>query len=360
MLNPLSLAAVCLVSSTLSAAAPADWQRGKLELTSIGELACSPDGVLFVSDPQASTVYALKLGPASAVTEASFLIESPEAEIADLLGTASDDLLIHDLVVDPQSGDLFLSVSRGRGADSLPVLIRIDGTGDFEAVSLADVEFQSKTLVNPPLDQPDARRNPRTLSITDLVFTEGRLYVAGLSNEEFASNLRSYAFPFDTKDAETPVEIYHGNHGAYETHAPVRTFLPYEIEGVPHIVAAYTCTPLVTFPVATLEPGKKVRGKTIAELGGGNVPLDMVAYEKDGVEYLLIANSRRGVMKMKAADIGKVEAITAPVNGTHGLSYETLAELEGVQQLATAPDGTIVALLRDPAGLTMLANIDRP
>jgi hypothetical protein len=37
-------------------------------------------------------------------------------------------------------------------------------------------------------------------SITDMSFVDGKLVVAGLSNEEFASKLRTIAYPFTTVD----------------------------------------------------------------------------------------------------------------------------------------------------------------
>ena len=56
-------------------------------------------------------------------------------------------------------------------------------------------------------------------------------------------------------------------------------------------MAAYTCTPLVKVPVAALKPGARTsRGRPIAELGNMNQPLDMIVYQKDGKDYLLMAN----------------------------------------------------------------------
>ncbi len=55
----------------------------------------------------------------------------------------------------------------------------------------------------------------------------------------------------------------------------------------PHVLAAYTCTPLVKFPLSDLKPGEKVKGTTIAELGNRNRPLDMIVYQKDGKDYVL-------------------------------------------------------------------------
>ena len=80
----------------------------------------------------------------------------------------------------------------------------------------------------------------------NLQFVDGRLFVAGLSNEEFASKLRAISFPFTGADPGASVEIYHGAHGQFETRAPVRTFVPFNVNGEAHLMAAYTCTPLVT------------------------------------------------------------------------------------------------------------------
>ena len=139
----------------------------------------------------------------------------------------------------------------------------------------------------------------------------GKVLIAGLSNEEFASTLRAAPFPFSTAKG-AGIEIWHGSHGRFETQAPVRTFVSYKIKGEDNILAAYTCTPLVKIPVSSLQPGAKVKGTTIAELGSGNQPLDMIAYNKAGHAYILLNNSNRGVMKLDAAGLENYKPITAP------------------------------------------------
>jgi len=120
----------------------------------------------------------------------------------------------------------------------------------------------------------------------------------------------------------TNVEIYHGSHGRFETNAPVRTFVPHRIDGDPHILAAYTCTPLVKIPLYSLKPASKVTGTTIAELGGRNRPLDMVVYRKDGKEFILMNNSSRGVMKLPADKLDSFPAITDQTE-IKGVPYES-------------------------------------
>lgn len=57
-----------------------------------------------------------------------------------------------------------------------------------------------------------------------------------LSNEELAPTLRRVPFPFEGTVGAIGVEIYHGARGQNETHAPIRTFLRYQLEGKPDVV----------------------------------------------------------------------------------------------------------------------------
>lgn len=192
-------------------------------------------------------------------------------------------------------------------------------------------------------------------AITDLAFVDDQLFVAGLSNEEFASNLRSLPFPFREVSDGTSVEIYHAAHGNYETRSPVRTFVPFNIDDQPHLLAAYTCTPLVKFPVSALNSGEKVRGVTIAELGNRNRPLDMIVYEQDGNRFLLIANSSRGIMKVPTDTVASQEALDQPVRGggTAGVGYEKIEDLTGVVQLDRFDDENAILLVESDGGLTL-------
>ncbi|MDR3637309.1 MAG: hypothetical protein P4L84_26130, partial [Isosphaeraceae bacterium] len=197
---------------------------------------------------------------------------------------------------------------------------------------------------------------------TDLAFVDGRVFVAGLSNEEFSSRLLSIPYPFAETGQGTSVEIYHGAHGRFETKSPVRTFAPYKINGESYLLAAYTCTPLVKVPVAELKPGSHVKGTTVAELGNMNKPLDMIVYQKDGKDYLLLANNNRGVMKVQTEGVAKTEAITKPVKGggKAGLPYETIADLKGVVHLDELDKDHAVILVQSQGGALNLETIALP
>ena len=140
----------------------------------------------------------------------------------------------------------------------------------------------------------------------------------------------------------------------------MRTFVPFNIQGEPHLLAAYTCTPLVTFPVSQLKTGSKLRGTTVAELGNHNRPLDIIAYEKDGRTFLLLANSARGVMKIATDDIEQQPSISQPVKGTAGLSYNTVEGLKGVEHLDKLGDTHAVLLVRTEAGSLNLETVSLP
>ena len=315
-------------------------------------LAFGPEGVLFVADQKAATIYAIATGDTtpSAVKE-GLKVANLNEKLASLLGLESKQLKINDLAVNPLSTNAYLSVtSTDPKAPSL--LIKIDRAGKISEFPLKAVKFAQVAL-------PNASEKSRQEAITSMAYKNGKLYVAGLSNEEFASNLRAIPFPFKEADKGTSVEIYHGAHGGFETRAPVRTFVPYDINGESHLLAAYQCTPLVSFSVKDLKPGEKIKGTTIAELGNGNRPLDMIVYKKDGKDYILMANSKRGVMKITTEGIDKVEPIVSKVKGLAGLKYETIKGLDGVEQLAQLDTTRALILSRTKDGLN-LDTIDLP
>ncbi|MDA8017956.1 MAG: hypothetical protein MPN21_10965 [Thermoanaerobaculia bacterium] len=345
-------------------------------LQSLSSLAFGPDGVLFIGDAKAGAVFAIETGDVTeGVVGERFGLRDLETQLAAMLGTRASEVLIHDLAVNPSSRNMYLAVSRGRaGWDSrweLPndladasILVRITTTGELEEVSLEGLAW-SKAVLPDPVDAAKTHRwkrgvSLRTDTITDLAYDEGTVWVAGLSNEEFASTLWRVAYPFENEgeSRKTTVEIFHGAHGEWETHAPIRAFVPYELEGKRQLLAAYLCTPLVTFDTANLQDGAHVKGRTVAEFGSGNYPLDMVVYQKDGAERLLIANSNLPMMIVDPADIASFEGeINTEVEGyVAGVPYE-IRSGTGVQQLDVLDENRIVVLQRLPGGTLDLVTL---
>lgn len=352
---------LALLAADASAAAKDGFKTGDPEIQSAGPLAFGPDGVLFIGDPLGAAIVAIDTADQSG-SKSAVNVDNIGAKVAAALGTDEREVLIQDLAVNPLSGQVYLSVSRGRGPTAKPVLLRVNDKGDLSEVPLDNVSYSRAELPNAPDPEAKDRRNNRlrTMSITDLEYLDGRVFVAGLSNEDFNSTLRSIPFPFDEASRGAGIRIFHGAHGRFETDSPVRTFTTYNVGGEPSLLCAHTCTPLVKFPVSALKPGAKVNGITIAELGNRNRPLDMVVYQKGGKDYILLANSSRGVMKISTENIEDIKGIEEKINGTAGLKYETIPELQGVEQLDRLDDAHAVILVKAEDGKQSLKTIDMP
>jgi hypothetical protein len=348
--------ATLLTAAIAFSASTSGLTPGKADLKSAGSLAFGPDGILFVGDSMSASIFALDTNDNKAGSATKVEVKAINEKVAALLGTAPDQIIINDVAVNPISKNVYLSVSRGRGPDALPVILKVDGAGKISELSLANINHSAVKLPNAP-ESKEGRANPRLDTITDMAYVGGNVIVAGLSNEEFSSNLRSIPFPFQTAAIGASVEIYHGSHGRFETNSPVRTFVPYTIKNEQFILAAYTCTPLVKIPVSELKAGAKVKGTTIAELGNRNRPLDMVAYHKDGHDYILMANSSRGMMKLDAEHLETYKPITAQTEVT-GVPYQTL-DFKGVQHLGKYDDSNAL-ILTDASGSLDLRTIALP
>lgn len=346
----LSLAMILAIATTGTVLADesSGLKPGKVALQSIGALEISDDGILFVGDSQGGAVYALDVDPPAASSTGPLeTLSDLDEKIAAMLGTGARDIKVEDMVVHEPSGTVYLSITRGRGEAAAPVLVQIARGGKISLVDLGNIPHARLELDNAPA--ADAKMyawKSRTLTITDLELIDGELFIAGLSNEEFASTLRRTPFPFAGKAATTGLEIYHGAHGAYETFAPIFSFIPLVLNDQQQLLAGYLCTPLVTFPLDEIREKHQLRGKTIAELGWGNIPIDMVPYRKDGEDYLLIVNTRRGNMRLKTSEIAaaqKRDGITTEVGPRTGIEDHTLAL--GIIAQADTFDSDHIAIL---------------
>jgi hypothetical protein len=343
------VAAIAAMTFAGGASQAAELAKADAGLTSAGPIAFGPRATLFAGDPKAATVLAISTEDTGPPSAGGINVENLGEKIAALLGTKKDNIQLIDMAVNPESGAAYLSVARGRGPDAPGVLLRVGADGKLREVPLDKLQCEVAKIKNAPAEDAKDRRgrSQRAESITDIAYDNGRVVVAGLSNEEFASQFRSIPFPFGDDAEAASIEIYHGSHGRLETASPVRTFVPIVIDNEPHIVAAYTCTPLVKFPVADLKPDAKVTGTTVAELGNRNRPLDMISYKAGGAEYILMANSARGVMKIPTTGIDSIEGITDRIPDKAGLGYETVEELKGVVQLDRLSDTEALIVTED-------------
>lgn len=372
LLSLAALAALVVALGQDLAAAPKEadptegLKPGTVELKSAGPLAFAPKGVLLVGDPVAAAVYAIDTGDNTADGTGRPKVEGLDEKIASLLGTETKGVQVRDLAVNPISGNTYLSVARGPGPNAAAVVLKLTRDGKLSEFALKDRKSAKASIPN-PVDEAKAgaakgkgRRPLRQDAITKIAYLNGRVLVAGLSNEEFASNLRSIPFPFDATNKGTSIEMYHGAHGAFETRSPIRVFAPYKIDGEDHLLAAYTCTPLVKIPVKKLEPGTKMMATTVAELGNRNQPLSIIVYNKGGKDYALIANSARGVMKVALDGVDKIEGITKRISDTAGLKYESIKGLAGVQKLDAFDKDHAIVLVQDKGGAMKIETVELP
>jgi len=326
-----------------------------VELKSAGPLAFGSQGILFIGDPAAATIYAIDTGDRlKPETSDRPKVEGIDEKVASLLGVESKDVAIKDLAVNPISGNTYLSVARGSGPKASPMIMKVTRAGKLSEVSLKDIKSASAMLPNA------AKGGKAQEAITHMAYLKGRLLVAGMSNEKFSSNLRSIPFPFDKTDTGSSVGIFHGAHGRFETASPIRVFTTYQIGGEDNLLAAYQCTPLVKLPVNTLKPGEQIKGVTVAELGNRNRPLSIIVYQKGGKDYALIANSSRGVMKVKLEGVDKAEGINKRIADTAGLKYETVKDLKGVQKLDAFDKDHAILLVKSSEGKTSLETVELP
>ncbi|MBV6644726.1 MAG: hypothetical protein KI790_04725 [Cyclobacteriaceae bacterium] len=370
----LQMAVLVLSANVFAEVTP--MKKGKPDLQSIGTLEFAPDGTLFIGDSKSAAVFAVDLQDNEKSDNIEALqIADLEGKLAALLGTTSDKILIHDMAVNPISQNTYLSVSRGRSnwtskwmipneaADAM-ILIKIDPKGELSEASLENVLFSKATLPNPINAEKEHKWKKgvtlRADAISDISYSDGKLYIAGLSNEEFASSMWVIPYPFKEEASATTLEIYHGAHGAYETHAPIRAFLPYTLNNKNHLLAAYLCTPLVTFEVSQLKDGQHVKGRTVAEFGAGNYPIDMVTYENNGNEYILMSNSQLPLLILDPKDVESYEGeITEEVQGyLAGVKY-TPRSGSGIYHLANFNEKYIVMTQRMANGKLILSSLSK-
>ena len=320
----LGIAAVSAVGLALSgrtSAAPGSASAdgdGSGPLRSAGALAFGPDNVLFVGDIAGAAVHSFALRAADVTSqsdvelgnfhnfEGNDLVRGLDQKLASLFGTTYDKIAVNDMVVHQPSQQIFISVERGRSADALPAIVKVNH-GSLEVLELDRIPHSQVGIPNEP--GPKAMLEfdtQRSFAITDIKYYNGEVFVTGVSNQRFASTLHRFSYPFNAHMATCTVEIWHPVHGEFETRAPIIRQLIKEVQGEPHLFAVYGCTPLVRFPLASLKDGAHVRGDVIGELGYGSNPLDMLTFTDpfDQKEYLLVTIDTRSASRIAVLDLG--------------------------------------------------------
>src|SRR5262249_14079428 len=285
----LLLAIACCLGAASNASAA--------DIKSISRLAAGPENVLFVADWKSARVHAITL-PRAAQKPAgtAFNILDLEDLLSRQVGGAK--VTVEDMVVRPGTAEVYIAVSYG--AAKTPALIVVTSDQRARRVNLKAAKSTSAALRDAPTSNYKFwRETPeRSFTVTDMKWRDGELFIAGLSNQDFASTLRRIKYPFDSQQSVMSVEIFHTGHNQVETRAPIRAMSFATLGGKPYLVAAYNCTPIAIIPLDELKDGAHIRCKTIAELGYSNTPADMIAYTKTDqgktADFLMLVNFERG------------------------------------------------------------------
>ena len=341
-----TIATACILGLSVNAFAA--------DVKSISRLASGPDNILFVADWKAAEVHAIKLAPATRQpTVTAFNVLDLEKLLSEQVGGAK--ITVEDMVVRPGTGEVYVAISYGE--EKTPALIVVTSDKKARRVDLKAVQETSVALRDAPTSNEKFWKQlpERSFTVTDMKWHDGELFVAGLSNQDFASTLRRIRYPFDAKQSITSVEIFHGGHNMIETRAPIRAMSFANLGGKPYLVAAYTCTPLVIIPLDDLKDGAHVRGKTVAELGYGNTPADMVSYTQTEQgktqDFLMLVNYNRvsniiPVSELEAARVRPGIEKQVPYGKITGLEVSE-APLAGVMRLDNLDDKSFIVVRRD-------------
>lgn len=321
------------------------------------------EDTLFVADTLSGSIFAYDLPDddrARREDEAYNLLDI-DGLVIEALGAEGGTIIYNDLTVHPVTRDAYVSLTFTRDGKTESAIVSITREGSVSELDLSSLPSSSYVLPTQADDTVAFWRDipAPTLTVTDLDYVGGELFVSGLSTGEFASTLRRVPYPFADTSSTSSIEMYHAAHAQNETRAPIRAMTVVDLDGEPTVVAAYTCTPLVTMPVTSLEDGASVTGKTIGELGYGNTPLEVIAFSAANMEgemesYILVVN------REMAADLITFEALTEAANAP-GLSEPVpyLGATAGVPTVTLPLSGVVQAADQDNQFLlTMRRNLD--
>lgn len=314
---------------------------------------------LFVADSDTGQIYAYELPKAVAYEgePRSYNLNRFGAAVSKYLKVDQSSLIFHDVVVHPVSRDAFVSLSANTADGKTPFVVQTNYAGEIKVLDLAG-DHSSVTLTGAADDSVTFWRDipASTFSVTDLDYVDGELFVSGLTTGEFSSTLRRIPYPFEGEAHTSSIEMYHALHGQNETRAPIQAMEVVTLNGEKTVVAAYTCTPLVTVPVDQLNDGEHVLAKTIAELGYGNTPLDVLSFSsvsRRGVEedFVLVLNREKAADLIKVSDLNKAvqeESISEKAGPGQTLGVATsIVPMTGVLQAADQDAKFLLALQRN-------------
>jgi hypothetical protein len=280
MKRPLSLACVLLLGLTPLARA----DQGNPKIKTIEAIAFGPNGLLLIGG--GSRVVTVETGDTKPGDWLVKEVGNIDAQLAGKLGLEAKDIEIRKLAVNPASRKAYVALQSLKTKAS--AILTIDGRGTIAEFPLDDVKYTSYTLATP---------KSAITKVTDIAWAGDKIVAATQATDKFSS--RVFTIDPQTKGGaarQISTKTYHVGHGRWETQAPLRVLMPYSEGGKNSVVGSFTCTPVVRYDLEDAKDDDQVTGNSVVELGTGNTPRSMFAYERDGKKYLLISvgrNNRR-------------------------------------------------------------------
>lgn len=264
---------------------------GNPKLQSIDAIRFAPEGVLLVGDGKGGQIVAIQTGDTSTQAPLPGKVADIQSKLAGRLGAKADGIEILDLAVNPASGMAYFAVRKQAEPPSY-LIMTLRGSSGGEGCEIGEVSLDKATYARLPL--PASQAAPIT-KITDLAWADDRIVAAASTSEDFGSKIYSLYGPVshDGQGKIYSAETYHVSHHKWETKAPMSVIMPYKEEGKTYVVGAFACTPVVKYPIDSIDSGAKVKGTSVLELGNGQRPLDMFVYTKNGKQYVLSNTLRR-------------------------------------------------------------------
>jgi hypothetical protein len=266
---------------------------------------------LFVGDSKSATLYAYSIAERqNSEAQNSYNIHDLSTKISKFAKVGVMDILVRDMAIHPTSKEAYIAFDTKTKNGYISQIIIVNQAGKIRQFDLANTKYTKIQLNDASTsDIVFWDKTPmRSLTFTDIDYYKGKVYIAGMSNAEFSSALRVVDYPFNSQVSTTSIEIFHAAHGQNETRAPIQTLQFVNLNNQDYILAAYTCTPLVLIPVKDLKNGAHIVGKTIAEMGFGNTPVDIIKFKSQDFnnqpyEGIILSNRNRSAQFVNMTDL---------------------------------------------------------
>lgn len=269
---------------------------------------------LFVGDSKSATLYAYSAASTTNPTaQKAYNIHDLSSKIAIFAKVGVMDIIVRDMAINPTSKEAYIAFDNKTKTGYVSQIIVVNQAGTIRKFDLENTKHTETKINDAPTSDLKIwdKTSLRSMTFTDIDFYKGKVYISGMSNAEFSSALRMVDYPFtNAKVTTSSVEIFHAVHGQNETRAPIQTMQFITLNNEDYILAAYTCTPLVLIPVKEIKNGAHIVGKTIAEMGYGNTPVDIIKFQSEGFdkkpyEGIILSNRNRTAQFVNINDMAK-------------------------------------------------------